>query len=61
GRPVRCNSWEAIIWDYFYYADEVPPVDWPTKHIEAYRFACTSPGAEKVEVLRAAFRSRYAA
>ena len=21
GRPVRCNSWEAIIWDYFYYAD----------------------------------------
>ncbi|RSQ07646.1 aminoglycoside nucleotidyltransferase, partial [Acinetobacter baumannii] len=24
-------------------------------------FACTSLGAEKVEVLRAAFRSRYAA
>lgn len=61
GRPVRCNSWEAIIWDYFYYADEVPPVDWPTKHIESYRLACTSLGAEKVEVLRAAFRSRYAA
>ena len=61
GRPVRCNSWEAIIWDYFYYADEVPAVDWPTKHIESYRLACTSLGAEKVEVLRAAFRSRYAA
>ncbi|AMA39352.1 aminoglycoside nucleotidyltransferase ANT(2'')-Ia [Pseudomonas plecoglossicida] len=61
GRPVRCNSWEAIIWDYFYYADEVPPMDWPTKHIESYRLACTSLGAEKVEVLRAAFRSRYAA
>ena len=56
GRPVRCNSWEAIIWDYFYYADEVPPVDWPTKHIESYRLACTSLGAEKVEVLRAAFQ-----
>ncbi|RYH98049.1 aminoglycoside nucleotidyltransferase ANT(2'')-Ia, partial [Citrobacter werkmanii] len=25
------------------------------------RLACTSLGAEKVEVLRAAFRSRYAA
>lgn len=61
GRPVRCNSWEAIIWDYFYYAHEVPPVDWPAKHIESYRLACTSLGAEKVEVLRAAFRSRYAA
>ncbi len=47
GRPVRCNSWEAIIWDYFYYADEVPPVDWPTKHIESYRLACTSLGAGK--------------
>ncbi|EOH8200353.1 aminoglycoside nucleotidyltransferase ANT(2'')-Ia, partial [Enterobacter hormaechei] len=52
---------DPIIWDYFYYADEVPPVDWPTKHIESYRLACTSLGAEKVEVLRAAFRSRYAA
>ncbi|MDI9704067.1 aminoglycoside nucleotidyltransferase ANT(2'')-Ia, partial [Acinetobacter baumannii] len=29
--------------------------------IESYRFACTSLGAAKVEVLRAAFRSRYAA
>ncbi|OKO35994.1 hypothetical protein AM416_003632 [Acinetobacter baumannii] len=48
GRPVRCNSWEAIIWDYFYYADEVPPVDWPTKHIESYRFACTSLGRKRL-------------
>ncbi|MDF4971680.1 aminoglycoside nucleotidyltransferase ANT(2'')-Ia, partial [Vibrio parahaemolyticus] len=49
------------IWDYFYYADEVPPVDWPTKHKQSYRPACTSLDAAKVEVLRAAFRSRYAA
>ncbi len=57
GGQVRCNSWEAII--DFYYADEVPPMDWPTKHIESYRLACTSLGEK--EGLRAAFRSRYAA
>ncbi|MDI9806941.1 aminoglycoside nucleotidyltransferase ANT(2'')-Ia, partial [Acinetobacter baumannii] len=37
------------------------PMDWPRKNIESYRLACTSRGAKKVEVLRAAFRSRYAA
>jgi Aminoglycoside-2''''-adenylyltransferase. len=23
GRAVRCNSWDAILWDYFHYAAEV--------------------------------------
>ncbi|MBD2067730.1 hypothetical protein H6F93_09345 [Leptolyngbya sp. FACHB-671] len=21
---LRCTSWEAILWDYFYYIEEVP-------------------------------------
>ena len=28
---VRCTSWEAILWEYFYYLEEVPRAAWRAK------------------------------
>jgi 2''-aminoglycoside nucleotidyltransferase len=33
---VRCTSWQAILWEYFYYLLEVPYRDWPLKDRESY-------------------------
>lgn len=61
GLSLRCNSWEAIIWDYFYYADESPQSQWPEKHVQSYALACEALGIENVDRLRAVFASRHAA
>lgn len=55
GLVLRCNSWEAILWDYFYYTNEVPWTEWPDKHVRSYELACAAFGTVNVEVLRAAF------
>lgn len=59
GMPVHCNSWEAILWDYFYYADEVPQSQWPDRHVQSYALVVAALGNESVGAFRAAFDKRH--
>lgn len=56
--PVRCNSWQAILWDYFYYEDEVPRAKWPMKHVYSYGLVCEALGDSNVTSLRKQFDTR---
>ncbi|MFC4640371.1 nucleotidyltransferase domain-containing protein [Deinococcus hohokamensis] len=58
GLRLWCNSWEAILWDYFYYADEIPPSEWPAKHKHSFELARRALGNEAIDRLRAAFDLR---
>lgn len=60
GLSLRCNSWEAILWDYFYYASEVPASMWPAKHVQSYALACAAMGEKDVDRLRRVFVARPA-
>ncbi len=57
GVAVRCTSWESILWEYFYYLDEVPQTSWRPKDFESYAIVRKSLGEAKVENLRLAFES----
>lgn len=57
GRRMRCNSWAAILWDYFHYADELPQSQWPARHVHSYGLACAAVGAAEVARLRALFEA----
>ncbi|MFN8410753.1 MAG: aminoglycoside nucleotidyltransferase ANT(2'')-Ia [Anaerolineales bacterium] len=57
GVAVRCTSWEAILWEYFTYLDEVPQASWRPKDFESYAIVQKSLGEVKVEHLRFAFES----
>lgn len=57
GVAVRCTSWEAILWEYFYYMDEVPQTSWRLKDFESYATICQALGAAKVEALRLTFEA----
>ncbi|UQN08634.1 nucleotidyltransferase domain-containing protein [Deinococcus sp. QL22] len=59
GLALRCNSWEALMWDYFFYADEVPRLQWPAKHTHSYALARSALGEEAMHRLRAAFKLRH--
>ena len=61
GLSLRCNSWEAILWDYFYYAGEVPASMWPAKHVQSYALVCAAMGKRDVDRLRQVFAAKYAA
>lgn len=54
---VRCTSWESILWEYFYYLDEVPQASWRPKDFESFAIVQRSLGEAKVEKLRLAFES----
>jgi aminoglycoside 2''-adenylyltransferase len=56
--PIRCNSWAAIVWDYFYYEDEVPRAQWPKKHAFSYALVCEALGDNTVTSLRKQFDVR---
>ncbi|GGK42414.1 hypothetical protein GCM10008955_40220 [Deinococcus malanensis] len=58
GLSLRCNSWEAIMWDYFSYANEIPRSQWPAKHKHSYELASRALGEEAIHRLRAAFNLR---
>jgi 2''-aminoglycoside nucleotidyltransferase len=58
GRRIRCTSWEAILWDYFYYLDEVPQSQWRKKDHQSYDLACTAYGIQRTAHLHALFKSR---
>ena len=55
GRLVRCTSWVALLWDYFYYEQEVSPMEWPAKDHERYRLVYSVLGERKV----AGFRQHF--
>jgi 2''-aminoglycoside nucleotidyltransferase len=54
---VRCTSWEAILWEYLYYMDEVPQDSWRPKDFGSYAIVCETLGEAKVETLRLAYES----
>ncbi len=58
GIPVRCTSWETILWEYFYYLEEVPLSNWREKDFVSYRSVCEQLGSEVVTRQHAAFKSR---
>ncbi|MBL8078318.1 MAG: aminoglycoside nucleotidyltransferase ANT(2'')-Ia [Anaerolineales bacterium] len=57
GAAVRCTSWESILWEYFYYLDEVPQTAWRAKDLESFAVVRKSLGKAKVEKLRFEFES----
>lgn len=60
GLSVRCNSWDAILWDYFFYADEVPSSHWSGKHVQSYALAVEAFGHDRTARLRMLFDARRA-
>jgi aminoglycoside 2''-adenylyltransferase len=58
GVAVRCTSWAAIIWDYFYYLEEVPQAQWRPKDFDSYALVRATLGETAVRELRAAFDAR---
>lgn len=55
GRRVRCNSWAAILWDYFHYADELPRARWAPRHRQSWELATSAVGAAGLARLQAQF------
>jgi aminoglycoside 2''-adenylyltransferase len=55
GTPVFCTTWAGILWDYFYYQDELPQDQWPLKDQHSYDLICSIVGADEVAALRRRF------
>lgn len=51
GIAVRCTSWEAILWEYLYYREEVPQAAWRPKDFESYTVVQQAVGEEKIAKL----------
>lgn len=60
GESLRCTSWEAILWDYFYYLEEVPQSSWRSQDFESYALAKASFGDAASERLYEQFKAKYA-
>ena len=56
GVDVLCISWHAILWDYFYYLQEVPYADWPAKDKASYAVVRQAIGEAQVEAWHDLFR-----
>jgi 2''-aminoglycoside nucleotidyltransferase len=56
GVAVRCTSWEAILWEYFSYFDEVPQILWRPKDFESYALIKQTLGDARVEELHRSFK-----
>lgn len=57
GVAVRCTSWEAILWEYFYYLEEVPQAEWRAKDFESYALVQQALGESKVAELHQVFEA----
>jgi len=44
GKFYRCNSWEVMLWDYFYYLVEVPQSSWRAHDFDSYALVRASFG-----------------
>ncbi len=56
---LRCVSWEAILWDYFYYLEEVPQSSWRSQDFESYALARASFGDAASDCLHKQFKEQY--
>lgn len=56
---LRCISWEAILWDYFYYLEEVPQSCWRPHDFESYALARASFGTTESDFLHKQFKEQY--
>jgi 2''-aminoglycoside nucleotidyltransferase len=61
GEPVRCVSWHAILWEYFYYLQELPYEAWPRKDKDSYAFIRQTMGEETAQQWHAQFLARQQA
>ncbi|WP_338421242.1 nucleotidyltransferase domain-containing protein [Nostoc parmelioides] len=59
GQLVRCTSWEAILWDYFYYIEEVPQSEWRPKDFRSFALAKESFGEAATHNLHEQFKYLY--
>ncbi|MBE9193495.1 aminoglycoside nucleotidyltransferase [Gloeocapsopsis crepidinum LEGE 06123] len=57
---LRCTSWEAILWDYFYYMEEVPQSKWRSKDFLSFALAKESFGESATQKLHEHFKRQYA-
>jgi aminoglycoside 2''-adenylyltransferase len=60
GKYIRCVSWEAILWDYFYYLEEVPQSSWRSQDFESYTLVRASFGDAASNRLHQQFKEQYA-
>jgi aminoglycoside 2''-adenylyltransferase len=59
GESLRCTSWEAILWDYFYYLEEVPQSSWRSQDFESYALVRLSFGEAESNRLHQLFKEQY--
>jgi aminoglycoside 2''-adenylyltransferase len=59
GKPLPCTSWEAILWDYFYYIEEVPQSEWRPKDFASFDLAKASFGEMATQTLHEQFKRHY--
>ncbi len=57
GVELRCLSWEAILWEYLTYGQEVPRERWREKDHTGYALVCGALGSAAVAALRRQFES----
>lgn len=60
GKLLRCTSWSAILWDYFYYIEEVPQNQWRAKDFSSFALAKESFGETATQQLHEQFKRQYA-
>ncbi|MBD2346981.1 nucleotidyltransferase domain-containing protein [Anabaena subtropica] len=58
---LRCTSWQAILWDYFYYIEEVPQNEWRPKDFSSFELAKESFGKTATQNLHEQFKRQYSA
>lgn len=58
GKSLRCTSWEAILWDYFYYLEEVPQSAWRPKDFSSFALAQDAFGGIETQTLYEHFLAR---
>lgn len=56
GKLLRCTSWEAILWDYFYYIEEVSQSEWRSKDFSSFALAKESFGETATQNLYKQFK-----
>lgn len=61
GVPVRCASWEALLWDYFHYLEESPQADWRSKDVSGFDLVKSLYGEAETQALHRQFKAWYAA
>lgn len=59
GKLLRCTSWEAILWDYFCYIEEVPQSQWYSKDFSSFALAKESFGEAATQLLYEQFKQQY--